>query len=194
MSIIDIESLGYSVYEKCSIKSANVFFNKYLYSRTIASLIYFIGVFLGIGSILLSILSCFNFEEIMTNLGLAIFIFVPYTIIHEGIHLLCYVVFGGKNAGIGVERGTLYSYCNRHLLTGKQYTLCALMPVALTSIVCLFIYLFYNDFRGMLGFFFVFQLYGAYLDVSICNYCNMNKGVFFYGDQDEGYLYFLKKQ
>lgn len=183
----------YHLFEKCNIKNASKFFIDYLYSKTYISFIFFSSVILGIIAILLSIIDKPDFNEVTGDLGLAMFIFIPYISIHEVIHLLCYKLFGCNNSGIRLQRGMIYSYCHKFIFTGNQYKLCALMPVILTSMACLISYIVHTELKGIIAFFFLFQLYGSHMDIAIANYCTMNKGILFYSDINEGCLYFYKE-
>ena len=131
----------------------------------------------------------------MTNLGMAIFIFVPYMFIHELLHLAAYILLGGgKKIGVGMKKGIFYSTCSNYILSNKGYMFAALLPTIIVSAICAYLYIMFSNLRGYISMFCLIQLLASNIDIGIASYCKMNIRLSYYEDKNSEEMYFIRKK
>lgn len=185
----------YIIEKKITYEEGPNFFKVYLNNKNIITSIYFINIAISIIVIIIKMLKNLSLSQIMANLGFVIFVFVPYSIFHESLHLLGYIIIGGgKKISIGIDKGIFYSVCNKYIISNKKYMFVALLPSIIISTISIFIYFFIENTRGWICIFYLVQLLSSNIDIAIASYCKLHNKLYYYEDKSVKEMYFLKKK
>ncbi len=186
---------NYNIEERISYAEATSFFKQYLKCFNLINLIYYCNIFGTFVVIIIYLYKILDFEQIMTNLGFALFAIIPFTIVHECIHILAYIIEGGgKDVKIGIKKGLFYSTCSNHIFSCKEYMISALLPVVLISFLCLYMFVVFENCRGWMCIFYLLQLLSSNVDVGIANYCYKNKNLYYTENHQHEEMYFIKRK
>lgn len=157
-------------------------------------------VFLGLALFIrLNIGGYFPFRNIFMHslLGLIIFplIYVP---VHELLHVIPYWLTGAKRIRIGMDlqQYMFYVTAHRHVATGSQFRLVALVPFLLTSAVMLYLILTLPGlWKWSLSLFLFIHATMCAGDFAMLNFYALHRGrkIYTWDDFDEKTAYFYEE-